>query len=439
MSSARPRVLVISMGPVGGEMAGSGIRAYELARALSEHAEVTLAAIEAEGEPVAGLPVVYYELRDPHALRQPIAAADAIVAQPQWPLNGAWMRRSGARLIFDLYDPEPLEVLQALSQRSRWLRSLVSTLTLDRVIEALFNGHHFICASGKQRDLWVGMMAALRLLGPRAYDRDPSLRSVIEEVPFGVPAAPPATSVTGAGLRDTFAGQIRPEDEVVLWNGGIWNWLDAPSAVRAMALLKESRPQAKLVFMGASDITQTRRATQEARELATRLELLDHSVLFNDTWVPYAERGTWLLEADCAISTQVEHLETRFAFRTRLLDCFWARLPIVCTLGDELADRVMQEDLGVAVGEGDPRALAGALDTVLARGRAAYGERLSRVAAQYTWPRVVEPIARFLAAELPPRLGERVTRPPQTWARTAAFRGALATMNALGVKLWPKL
>ena len=155
--------------------------------------------------------------------------------------------------------------------------------------------------------------------------------------------------------------------------------------------------------------------------------------------MPYAERGTWLLEADCAISTQVEHLETRFAFRTRLLDCFWARLPIVCTLGDELADRVMQEDLGVAVAEGDPRALAGALETVLARGRASYGERLSRVAAQYTWPRVVEPIARFLAAELPPRLGERVTRPPLTSARTVAFRGALASMNALGVKLWPKL
>jgi glycosyltransferase involved in cell wall biosynthesis len=439
MSSARPRVLVISMGPVGGEMAGSGIRAYELARALSEHAEVTLAAIEAAGDAVADLPVVYYEMRNPQALRGPIAAADAIVAQPQWPLNAAWMRRSGARLIFDLYDPEPLEVLQALSQRSRWLRSLVTTLTLDRVIEALFSGHHFICASGKQRDLWVGMMAALRLLGPRAYDRDPSLRSVIEEVPFGAAAEPPARSAAGAGLRDTFAGRIGPEDEVVLWNGGIWNWLDAPSAVHAMALLKESRPQAKLVFMGASDITQARRATQQARELAARLELLDRSVLFNDTWVPYAQRGGWLLEADCAISTHVEHLETRFAFRTRLLDCFWARLPIVCTRGDELADRVMQEDLGLAVPEGDPRALAGALETVLARGRASYGERLSRVAAQYTWPRVVEPIARFLAAELPPRLGERVTRPPLTWARTVAFRGALASMNALGVKLWPKL
>src|SRR2546423_701466 len=83
MSSARPRVLVISMGPVGGEMAGSGIRAYELARALSEHAEVTLAAIEAEGEPVADLPVVYYEMRNPQALRGPIAAADALVPQPQ--------------------------------------------------------------------------------------------------------------------------------------------------------------------------------------------------------------------------------------------------------------------------------------------------------------------------------------------------------------------
>ena len=445
MSPAKPRVLVISMGPVGAEMAGSGIRALELARALREHAEVTLAATDVEGEAAgdgereAGVALVPYQLRDPRALRGPIAAADAIVAQPQWPLSAHWMRRSGARLIFDLYDPEPLEVMQALSQRSVALRSLVSTLTLDRVIDALFSGHHFICASGKQRDMWIGMMVALRLLGPRTYDRDPSLSSVIAQVPFGLPAEPPLARADGPGLRRRFAGRISREDEVVLWNGGIWNWLDAPTAVRAMAHLKHPRPQAKLVFMGATDVTQARRATQQARAIAAELGVLDSSVLFNDGWVPYAERGQWLLEADCAVSTQVEHLETRFAFRTRLLDCFWARLPIVCTRGDELADRVERDDLGAVVPERDPQALAKALQDVLERGRDSYEQALSRVAQDYAWSRVVEPLIGLIASQRPPPLGQGVARPALAWARTAAFRGAVGTMNALGIQLWPSL
>ena len=209
MSPAKPRVLLISMAAVGAEMSGPGIRSYELARALRAHADVTVAAPQAAGAPVVDVPVVYYEVRNPRALREPIAAADAIVAQPQWPMTAHLMRRSRARLIFDLYDPEPFEAVEVLRHRSPRLRSLISMLTLDKVIDALFSGHHFICASGKQRDLWIGMMVALGLLGPRTYDRDPSLLSVIDEVPFGLPSEPPVANAS-AGLRRRFSGGIAP-------------------------------------------------------------------------------------------------------------------------------------------------------------------------------------------------------------------------------------
>lgn len=439
MSPSKPHVLLISMGAVGGEMAGSGIRAYELARAMQAHAEVTVAALEPNGEPITDIPVVYYKLEDPRALRDPIAAADAIVAQPQWPMTAHLMRRSRARMIFDLYNPEPFEVIQALSQRSPRLRSLVSTLTLDRILDALFSGHHFICASGKQRDLWIGMMVALRLLGPRTYDRDASLLSIIDEVAFGLPGEPPLAATGGSGLRGRFAGRIMADDEIVLWNGGIWNWLDAPTAVQAMALLRQRRPRAKLVFMGATDITQARRATEQARRIADELGVLDRSVFFNDTWVPYADRAGWLLDADCAVSTHVEHLETRFAFRTRLLDCFWTQLPVVCTRGDELSDRIERADLGVVVPQSDPHALAAGIETVLERGRSSYADAIASVAADYAWSRVAEPLIRFITEEtLPPRLGDGVGRPPLAWARSTGFRAAFQVMNTLGVKLWPK-
>ena len=131
------------------------------------------------------------------------------------------------------------------------------------------------------------------------------------------------------------------DSELVLWNGGIWRWLDAPTAIRAVAELAARRPRLRLVFMGgAAEHPAAAQSTREARALAEQLGLLGSVVHFHDSWVAYAERGAWLLQADCAISAHAEHLETRFAYRTRLLDCFWARLPVVCTSGDDLADYV---------------------------------------------------------------------------------------------------
>ncbi len=57
----------------------------------------------------------------------------------------------------------------------------------------------------------------------------------------------------------------------------------------------------------------------------------------------YEQRADWLLEADCVLSAHADHLETRFAFRTRLLDAIWAGLPIVCTGGDDLAEQVERD------------------------------------------------------------------------------------------------
>ena len=66
---------------------------------------------------------------------------------------------------------------------------MLDTLTLDRMVAALHDGHHFLCASEKQRDLWLGMLLAERLIPPDVYDRDPGLRSILDVVPFGVPSA----------------------------------------------------------------------------------------------------------------------------------------------------------------------------------------------------------------------------------------------------------
>jgi glycosyltransferase involved in cell wall biosynthesis len=396
----RPRVLFVSADPVGETMAGLGIRCWELARALAPLASVTVAHGGSEQGERDGVRMLPFRPHAPGALREPIARADVVVAHPQWPLVDRWLRRSAARVVIDLYCPETLETLELAASSSRLQRGQLTATTLDRLHSALRTGHNFVCASETQRDLWLGAMLAQRLIGPDLYDRDPGLRETIDLVPFGAPTESPPQRGAG-GPRETIAG-VDADSELVLWNGGIWRWLDAETAIRAVAELASRRPKLRLVFMGgAPEHPAAAESTRAARALASELGVLDSIVHFHDSWVPYAERGSWLADADCALSAYAEHLETRFAYRTRVLDCFWARLPIVCTSGDDLAERIARERLGAVAPPREPHALAAALAHVLDAGRESYADALAAAAEQNSWERVARPLARWIAAPRP--------------------------------------
>jgi glycosyltransferase involved in cell wall biosynthesis len=403
-ASARPasRVLFICADPVGEEMAGLGIRCWELARALSDTSSVTVAHGGTEEREREGVRTVAFRPHAPGALRALISDSDTVITHPQWPLVDRWLRRSPARVVIDLYCPETLETLELLAGRRPFARRQLTATTIDRLHSALRTGHNFMCASETQRDLWLGAMLALRLIAPELYDRDPGLRQTIDLVPFGVPENPPGTSVR-EGPREAI-GALAADAEIVLWNGGIWSWLDAETAIRAVASLAQRRPSVALVFMGVTAGHPAAAASAEAaRTLAQELGLLGSTVHFHDGWIPYADRGAWLTQASCALSAHADHLESRFAYRTRVLDCFWAGLPVACTSGDDLAERIAADGLGAVAAPGDVEGLSAALEQVLDRGRDAYAVNLRAAAERQSWRRVAEPLAHWIAAPAPSR------------------------------------
>jgi glycosyltransferase involved in cell wall biosynthesis len=194
---------------------------------------------------------------------------------------------------------------------------------------------------------------------------------------------------------------IEPDDQVILWAGSMLDWQDPQGLVRAVARLARTHPRAKLVFMGTrhpNPDVPLQRAVEESIAVARETGVLDRHVFFN-TWVPYAERHEWLLEADLGVSTHRDHLETRLAYRTRMLDYIWSGLPVVCTRGDVFADLVEHRALGVTVPPGDEDALAAALARLLDDEalRRRCTEHLRQLAGQMQWSRVVEPLRRFCA------------------------------------------
>jgi glycosyltransferase involved in cell wall biosynthesis len=195
---------------------------------------------------------------------------------------------------------------------------------------------------------------------------------------------------------------VGTDDKVVLWGGGIYNWFDPLTLVRAIDLVRHRVPEVRLVFMGTQhpnpDVPRMRMAA-EAERLADALRLRGRHVFFNRGWVPYAERANVLLDADVGVSTHLDHVETAYSFRTRVLDYLWASLPIVCTSGDALADAVHEGGLGRTVGAGDVDGLAAALLELLTDPDAAAVAR-SRIRAtspDYQWARVLQPLGAFCA------------------------------------------
>src|SRR5207248_92554 len=134
----------------------------------------------------------------------------------------------------------------------------------------------------------------------------------------------------------------------------------------------------------------------EARRLAAELQLTGRHVFFNQDWVAYADRANWLLDADVGVSTHFDHVETRFSFRTRVLDYFWAGLPVISTDGDTLAERIEGSRLGITAPAEDPAAIAAAIVALAdpARRRAT-AARVRTHAASLTWEVAAAPLVRF--------------------------------------------
>ncbi|MCB0216765.1 MAG: glycosyltransferase family 4 protein [Caldilineae bacterium] len=394
-------LLIVANDAIGTRMAGPSIRAWELAGALhAAGVQITLAA-PGQSIPSAPFATLAFDVQG-RALRPVAERADAVLVQGLVLAHYPFLAALDIPVIVDVYDPFVLENLPQRAEETLAGRKHHHVKDLAALNAQLERGDFFVCASEQQRDFWLGMLTALGRVGPEAYDADASLRRLLDVVPFGLPTEPPRPAADGRPRLKGGVPGIDPGDEVILWGGGIWNWFDPLTLIRAVAELAPSRPRLRLFFLGGKApglYTPKMRMAAAAERLARELGLLDRVVFFNRDWVPYAERGAYLLEADLAASTHLPHIETRFAFRTRLLDCIWAGLPMLVTEGDVLAELVQREGLGLGVPPEDVPATAAAIAALLDEpdARASRAEAFARVRARMTWTRAAEPLARFMA------------------------------------------
>jgi glycosyltransferase involved in cell wall biosynthesis len=379
-------------------MAGPAIRAWQIAEALAGDHEVILATTSPTCE--RSSTTFGTESAGPERFGELEAWCTVVLFQGYVLNHVPVLKTTDKVMVVDLYDPLHLEALELNAPQPEPERSYNVASSVRVLGEQLLRGDFFICASDKQRDLWLGFLSAAGRVNPANYAADPSLRSLIDVVAFGLPDHRPEH--TRAALKGVVPG-IGPDDEVVLWGGGVYDWFDPLTAIRAVDQVKAAHPRIRLFFLGVrhpNPAIEEARTLIAARELARNLHLDGTHVFFNEEWVDYEDRQNFLLEADVAISLHVEHIEAAYSFRTRILDYMWAGLPIVATRGDTFAQLIEREGLGSVVPGQDVDAVAAALESLLgnAAARRACRERTAGIARSFVWSEVLRPLVAFCAA-----------------------------------------
>ncbi len=428
------RVLFLTHEPLTESLAGPGIRVWELAHILAEQQPVTIGAPNEHPRQSDRVAVRSYAGGQ---MEQLVAEHEIVIAFGYLLEQHPVIRRRARYLVMDLYDPFLLENLLMHDDLPMAQREVVHAHDLDVVTDQLMLADFFLCASERQRDYWLGALSLVNRVRPATYADDPTLRKLIDVVPFGLPVEPPQPQPPG--LREETPG-IGPDDIVMLWGGGIWNWFDPLTAIRAVAAVSNELPRLKLYFMGLRhpnpDLPQMAMA-RRAVALAQELGMLDRAAFFRDGWVPYARRAIYFGQADLGISLHTEHVETRYSFRTRFLDYLWAGLPTIATRGDVMSDEMEAAGAAVTVPEHDVEALAAALRRIVPDEalRTRMRERARQLAAAHTWQRAAQPLLAYCRAPYGTVAGRAPGAPrPLTPRLKAALRGTPVERVARGLR-----
>jgi glycosyltransferase involved in cell wall biosynthesis len=397
-------------------MSGPGIRAWAIARALSTSFDVTAAVEEPPAESREGIRLVPFTRR--HLIEQ-VKDQHAVISSCVPPYLLPLAATGSTLVVADKYDPVDLEV-GALTDSLQIRRALATERAVTEL--HLLYSDIVLCANERQRER---IEARIRGLG-----RDQDGPELIE-LPFGLGDPPPPPR--GRPLRERFT-QIAEGDTVVLWWGVVWKWLDAETAVRAVAGLADQRPDIKLVFAPARTLgaaAEATNATEQARNLARDLGVLDRTVLFWDDWVPFADRHELLAEADIGLSLHSATAEAHFSARVRYLDYLWAGLPCVLAEGDETGERFQAAGFASLVPPEDVTAVQTEL-TRLADDRDALAcarKASLALADSYRWETLVAPLAATLdgnPAAAPGKPAGRALRVGRYYARRAVDKALIA-------------
>lgn len=402
-TSPKRRTLLISHDVLGDKMAGPGIRYYHLSRILSKYTDLTLAirpqneqALAAIQAKLPNVTVMEYTRYQWDSLQAAATAAEIIILSPYTTWEIPQFSTVDCAVVIDGYDPLLIEWLTTLSaEDDPHTQAVHWTDRMTALFYQYLHSDFFICASERQRFWWLGQLEVAGRINPKTYHADPSLRSLVDIVPYGLPDEP--LQHTRQVIKGIWPG-ITADDVVLLWGGGLWPWLDPLTAVHAIADLHPTYPQLKLIFPGTihpnPEVQEMPVHNQRIFDLVDSLGLRDKAIFFGE-WVAYDDWPNVLAESDIALSLHHETVETQLAFRSRMLEYIWAGLPMVATKGDATSKFVTGYNLGHIVNYADVAAVKQAIIDILNTPSSHFQQGFATARQDLTWEKAARPLIQF--------------------------------------------
>ena len=379
-------IAVLAPEPIRPRMAGMGIRALELARALSgsvHSVRLLVPNSPSEAQDAAGDLHVDVVAAPPGRLAE--AARGCAAALVSGHAANSWFHEvPELPVAVDLYDPFPIENLHS----ARTLGEGTAKHDRATLELSLSRGDFFLCASPEQRLFYAGALFALGRIGASNFPDDPSLAELLAIVPFGVPGSP-ASGDRAAGRR---AAGVPDAGPLVLF-GGIYDWYDPEALLAAWPKIRQRAPEARLLFFeNPNRETTPQRVFERARAHARSIDPEGRSIVFSP-WLAYSSRADLYAACDLIVSIASDGLETELAYRTRLLDAAWGGVPSVAVAGGALARELAAAGAAIECGR-DADALATTVSEILAdtTRRARMADSARAFAAQRAWTRVAGPL-----------------------------------------------
>ena len=382
--------LVVAYDVLGDVQAGPAIRTIALANELAKIGHVTVL-YNGEIPDNACKEITFTPLDDLERSSDFFTKFTAALAPPLVAMNLPELLDSDIPICIDLFDPVVWENLDLYSLEPVPEQEFQHERHLAALIAALLRGDYFLVAGKRQQDLFLGALMSLNRINPAIFKPGNVIEDIIGYVPFGIPEKTIEPDI------NLVPEEFRGDSPMIVWGGGLWDWLCPEIIVNAMPSVLKKFPDARLIFPGTIH-PNPHLPVPEKLHVVSKLaaELNIEKSMFYGKWLPENEYYNLLAVASCGVSAHKPGLESRYAVRTRFMGFIQMGLPMVVSGGDEYSSIVSLGGLGNVVATPAPSDFASAIIDVLEKGRETYTSSFGAVRNSLTWAKTSEPLIKWM-------------------------------------------
>lgn len=226
------------------------------------------------------------------------------------------------KTIVDLYNPLLFEKL-SYTQSPYRLNEVMCVI--NSIIKA---GDYYICASEKQKTLYLGWLAALAIINKIEDD-----------------SIPIAVIPTNLDFQNQTPAKKMIKTKDFVFFGGMYPWFDTSLTINFCR--KVIRNNKNMTFIGLSNPQTKGIYLESANTIRKELKSYENKQIYYEDWMPYNKTLTYLSRFRSAVNFVKNTIEDEFAYRTRFLSLLKSNVPIITNGNDEISKAIVREGAGL--------------------------------------------------------------------------------------------